>query len=127
MRFLLVILFLLKFTILIGAREPGSKMTIPIYQEGGDSRIPISVEVGSETPKQLYTPNLLRDRTVLIQNPNKNYDLLIGTWSGFRDANVFWFVPKSSGSWTTTGHGTLWIQYPPGASTETVRGNIERQ
>lgn len=103
-------------------------------ESDGDSRFGFTILAGSQSAVYpAYYDSASQDilarkhRTTLIENPSSNYDLFIGTWSGFSTNGPCWFVPRSSGTWTTNNHAKMWLLYPPGASSETVRGNIEAE
>ena len=109
------------------ARGPGWVLSMPGFQDDGDTREPFKIVVGTAFPVQLYSPDLLKDRAVLIYNPSSSYDLMLGTSSNFNVTDLYWTVPQDSGVFITSNHQALWAKYEDGASSETVRGVVEKQ
>lgn len=56
------------------ARGPGWSLSMPTFGDDGDSRVPFATTVGTQSPVNLYTPDVLQDRAILIYNPSANYD-----------------------------------------------------
>ena len=120
-------LIVLVLSLPVFARGPGWSLSMPVFPDHGDQTIPFKITVGTTDPVQLFEPDVLKDRSVLILNPSPNYQLMIGTTSDFVDIDMYWIIHKGSGTETTSSHQTLWAMYPPGAASETVRGKVERQ
>lgn len=126
MRFCVVLLLIFSASY-AHARGPGWSLSMPTFQDDGDARTPFKVTVGTTTPVQLFSTDSLKDRAALVYNPSSQYVLLLGTSSNFNQTDYYWFVPKDSGTYVTSNHQALWAMYPPGGSSETVRGLLEKQ
>ena len=130
----IAVILLIFFTSLALARGPAGTLSVPTFSDDGEISEPISVDVGSSSAVDLFevvktTMIAKRVRSILIQNPSATYDLLVGTTSNFMSLSSpsFWFVPKDSGAWITTNKSNKYLQYPVGAKTETIRGNVESE
>lgn len=88
----------------------------------GDTRTPFSVNIGSMAAARAFVANTRTDRCTLIYNPSASFHLMVGTWSAFTDTDLWFFVNKGSGTFSDCNHQTFYMRYPPGASSETVRG-----
>jgi len=109
------------------ARGPGWSLSMPTFGDDGDSRVPFAVQVGSAFPVNLYAPDVLQDRALLVYNPSANYDLMLGTSSNFNVIDRYFLVFRNSGTFISSNHSPLWGMYEVGAQSETVRGLVEKQ
>ena len=99
-----------------------------VYSSDGNNRCPFSVLVGSVNAVSPYdlcaSTGPQQHRVTVVENPS-SFSLYVGTWVGFSDSQA-WFVPPSSGTWTTRNHQKFWMRYPKGGgSSDTVKGLIE--
>lgn len=125
--FIAVGLIVLTAADVLCARGPSMTLAVPTFNDGGDSIIPFKVSVGSESPVLVVSPDILKDRSLLIINPSQNFNLMLGTCANFNVIDSYWIVPRASGSETSYSHQPIWAMLPAGSSTETVRGKSERQ
>ena len=110
------------------ARGPGWPLSMPVFKDDGDTRVPFKIIVGTTTPVQIpFSTDELKDRAILVTNPSQNYNLLLGTSPNFNVTDLYWSVPKNSGTWVSSNHQTFWMTYAAGAASETVRGLLEKQ
>ena len=110
------------------ARGPGWSMSMPTFLDNGDNRIPFKVTVGTTAATRLpFSTDVLKDRAVLVMNPSAKFELMIGTASNFPALDLYWTVPPGSGTFSSSNHQTFWMKYADGASSETVRGVLEKQ
>ena len=110
-----------------GARGGMDRAAQPVNQDDGNEPQPFSVVIGTQNAIRLFVPLQDRDRAVLIQNPSASHPLMVSSWSGFTSTHAWWFVPPSSGSYSDfTSGASYYVLYPPGTSSETVRGAVGR-
>jgi hypothetical protein len=124
---ILLLTLVVGFTSQASARGPGWSLSMPVFKDDGDNRVPFKVQVGSTSVVALIDPDDLQDRAILITNPSASYNLMLGTCSIFDIIDSYWTVPKGSGSYITSNHGPLFALYPPSSSTETIRILVEKQ
>lgn len=99
------------------------------FESEGYHKWPFTVTVGSEVSVDPYAvivgTGLRVHRSTMFINLSPDFQLFIGTWSGFNpSSDPAQFVPESSGTLTTNSHQHPWLRYPPGASSGPVRGVI---
>lgn len=130
---LLSILFLVPSVLLAVDSETDLNSKVQrVYKSDGNHRYGFSVQVGSEVSRGLFEivggTDTRSIRTVLVINPSSVYDLCIATFSDFTvGIDNCWIVPSSSGSWSTSNHANFFMKYPSGASSDTVKGNVESE
>lgn len=122
---------LVLFTPPVGAEGDRMRLADRMIKSDGDSRCAFALNVGSMAASSPYDvcggTDTRAHRTSLVVNPSATYGLMVGTFSAFAVGDVHFQIPPSSGSWSTSNHQRFWLRYPPGASSETVRGNIESE
>lgn len=108
---------------------------VRVITTDGTHRNPWALLVGSDAASSPYgfdvtyssiTGNTLdqlrADRCTAIVNPSSNFVLMLGTYSTFGYSDIWFPINKSSGTYTDCAHERFWLRYPPGSSSETVRG-----
>lgn len=90
----------------------------------------ITVGSGSTTSPQDYVDRAISassrvENSWLVVNPSENFDLMVGETSTFTVTETWQLIPSSSGGWTSNDNEKFWLRYPPGASSETVRGSVD--
>lgn len=112
------------------AVQPDTK----VYSRSGNTRSPINILVSSNsavTPSSSTCFGAGADsqemnfRAMVVQNPNA-YDIFTGTWVFFLPAQATGFVPKSSGTWTTTNSATTYFLVPPNNVSGLITGYISK-
>ena len=99
---------------------------MPTFGDEGDNISPFTLVVG-ESAVSPFTPDLLKDRAWVVQNPHPTCDLFIGTTSTFTATQAHFFVPSSSGSFASSNHQQIWLLYPSGCGSQTVTGGVFKQ
>ena len=135
MKNIFLILAFLLITSTAQSKPSRSSTSDSTSRDDGNDRTPISIAVNSTTAVSPYSnigfgegedAQIRNFRLAIIQNPS-SVDVLIGTFTGFTAASPYWFVPGSSGSWTTFNSATFYMLVVPDGSTVTVRGLVEKQ
>ena len=102
---------------------------MPQFKDDGDTRTPISIQVGSGTAVSPYTVDIQKDRSALVCNPSANFVLYLATFAEFtpsRDVPM-WFIHKDSSCWETAAHQAFYMRYEAKAPSETIRILLEKQ
>lgn len=107
----------------------GDPLAYPTYEDNGDIPDILYVRVGSTTPSSLYdvarSSRIGEIRLVTVKNMSSNYDLKIGSWSGFDVTSQAWSVDRASGTWSTSNKFNQFWKYDPGSSSDTIRVIVE--
>lgn len=107
------------------ARPSASTLSVPTFGDHGTKRTPFKMLVTSVSATSPFevtgTTASYLQRGWLVQNPS-DYFLMVGTFSTFGISDQWFFVPNSSGTFTTNSTQKFWLRLMPGAKAEWVTG-----